>query len=64
VTPAEGYEILWYDENQNLLQSAPTVDADIAGQSTFFISQLKEGECESPKAQIIVIVNPAPTAPV
>jgi gliding motility-associated-like protein/uncharacterized repeat protein (TIGR01451 family) len=63
VTPAEGYEILWYDENQNLLQSAPTVDTDIAGQSTFFISQLKEGECESMKAQINVIVNPAPSAP-
>jgi gliding motility-associated-like protein/uncharacterized repeat protein (TIGR01451 family) len=64
ITPATGYTIKWYDSAMNPLGGAPTISTSAAGSFTYYISQFKEGECESAKATINVTVNAAPVAPV
>ncbi|MDO8967673.1 PKD domain-containing protein, partial [Algoriphagus sp.] len=63
VSPASGYMIKWYDSAMNPLQGAPTVSTSSAGTESFYITQFKEGECESEMAEVTVTINPAPAAP-
>ncbi|WP_243739723.1 DUF11 domain-containing protein, partial [Algoriphagus boseongensis] len=57
VTPASGYTIKWYDQNDNPLSGAPTISTLSAGTFTYKISQTKTGECESAKATVTVNVG-------
>ncbi|PZV86106.1 SprB-like repeat protein, partial [Algoriphagus aquaeductus] len=63
VSPAMGYTLKWYDSDMNPLGGAPTVSTAAAGSFTYYISQFKDGECESAKAPINVTINAAPAAP-
>ncbi|MDP2039694.1 PKD domain-containing protein, partial [Algoriphagus sp.] len=63
VSPATGYIIKWYDSEMNPLQVAPTVSTSSAGTESFYITQFKDGECESEMAEVTVTINPAPAAP-
>ncbi|SDA92901.1 PKD domain-containing protein, partial [Algoriphagus alkaliphilus] len=63
VTPTGDYTITWYDSEMNPLQGAPTVSTSSAGNESFYITQFKEGECESEMAEVTVTINPAPAAP-
>uniref|UniRef100_UPI0004797F84 DUF7507 domain-containing protein n=1 Tax=Algoriphagus mannitolivorans TaxID=226504 RepID=UPI0004797F84 len=57
ITPAAGYTIKWYDQNDNPLSGAPTINTSAAGTFTFKISQTKTGECESAKATVTINVG-------
>ncbi|WP_332914498.1 hypothetical protein [Algoriphagus boritolerans] len=57
VTPATGYTITWYDSDMNPLQSAPEVSTATAGIQTFYITQIKDGECESEMAEVTVNIG-------
>ncbi|MFC5191432.1 hypothetical protein ACFPIK_06605, partial [Algoriphagus aquatilis] len=63
VVPESGYSIKWYDSNGNALAAAPTILTSTVGSQTYFVSQTKVGECESEKAEILVVVNATPSAP-
>ncbi|MDF2156216.1 hypothetical protein P2G54_00010, partial [Algoriphagus sp. CAU 1675] len=62
-TPDSGYTLNWYSDLEMtdfLGNDAPTVDSDVSGLGTFtyYVTQIKDGECESaPEAVNIEIVN-------
>lgn len=53
----------WYDATPTLLAGAPTPSTTTAGTTTYYVSQRNIAGCESAKATINVVVNPAATAP-
>ncbi|WP_158530628.1 DUF7507 domain-containing protein, partial [Algoriphagus yeomjeoni] len=57
VTPAQGYTIKWYDSAMNPLAAAPSISTTTAGTFTYYISQIKSGECESTKALVTIKVD-------
>lgn len=62
-----GLDERWYfDPNQPLetaTSRAPTPDTDIAGVQRFWVSQISDEGCESPKQELKVFVNPEPNVP-
>ncbi len=54
-----GNTLIWYDENQIKLISAPTPSTNNPDTIYYFVSQT-DPNCESPKSKIVVIVNPTP----
>ncbi len=60
---ATGTNLLWYTSATGGTGSAtaPTISTATTGIITYFVSQT--GNCESPRAAIVVTVNPTPTAP-
>ena len=61
---ATGTNLLWYTAATGGTGSAtaPTPSTATAGSTNYYVSQTVNG-CESPRAAITVIVNPAPAAP-
>ena len=61
---ATGTGLLWYTAPTGGVGSAtaPTPSTAAAGSTTYYVSQTT-GSCESPRAAIVVTVNPATTAP-
>ena len=55
-TPATGATLIWYDENNNVLSSAPTVVTTSETENIFYVSQKLNG-CEGPKETITAKVN-------
>jgi hypothetical protein len=62
---ATGTGLLWYTASAGGTGSsnAPKPSTAVVGTANYFVSQTTNG-CESPRAQIAVTVNTAPTAPV
>jgi hypothetical protein len=60
---ASGTGLLWYSAATGGTGSAtaPTVSTATVGSVTYYVSQT--GNCESPRAAIVVTVNPTPLAP-
>ncbi|MCQ2959705.1 MAG: glycosyl hydrolase family 8 [Bacteroidales bacterium] len=59
---AEG-ELVWYDtDKKTKLSKAPTPSTADYGTTTYYVSQILNGE-ESDKAEISVVVNPKPSTP-
>jgi Ig-like domain CHU_C associated/Secretion system C-terminal sorting domain len=60
---ATGTNLLWYTSATGGTGSAtaPTISTTTTGTITYYVSQT--GNCESPRAAIVVTVNPTPTAP-
>jgi Ig-like domain CHU_C associated len=61
---ATGTNLLWYSAATGGTGSAtaPTITTATVGSTTYYVSQT--GNCESPRAAIVVTVNPTPTAPI
>ena len=61
---ATGTGLLWYTAVTGGVGSAtaPTPSTAAAGSTTYYVSQTT-GSCESPRASIVVNINPATTAP-
>src|SRR5262249_3734898 len=61
---ATGSNLLWYTQPTGGTGSAtaPTPSTATPGTTTWYVSQTVNG-CESPRAPVNVIVNPAPAAP-
>jgi hypothetical protein len=57
--------LIWYDENDNILGSAPTPNTTIAGTQIFKVSQKSPlpTNCESAKTTILVTIYDLPIAP-
>jgi gliding motility-associated-like protein/uncharacterized repeat protein (TIGR01451 family) len=68
VIPTEGYQLIFYETNTSVspLSSVPNVDTDQSGAGEFsvWVSQNKDGECESDRVEVKIIVQQAPLAPV
>jgi hypothetical protein len=60
---ATGTNLLWYNSVTGGTGSAtaPTITTSTTGTTTYYVSQT--GNCESPRAAIVVTVNPTPAAP-
>ena len=56
---ATGSNLTWYDSLGNELSEAPTPATDAVGNTSYFVTQ-KDSFCESPQAEIQVIVNELP----
>ena len=66
---ATGINLTWYDSNGIKLTSAPTPSTTSSGTTSYFVTQTFDSvnsfdPCESDKAEIQVIVNPLPLAPI
>lgn len=60
VTPTPGYLLLYYEDNNPEsppLTSVPTVDLTSVGVHSVWVSQIKEGECESRRQEVSVTVE-------
>jgi gliding motility-associated-like protein len=58
-----GNILQWYDAELNRLDETPVPVTTVTGKQVFYVSQINEAlQCEGEKAQITVLVNPAPTA--
>ncbi|MFC4212311.1 hypothetical protein ACFOWA_14025, partial [Pedobacter lithocola] len=53
----------WYNETGQVLQSAPTPSTAVARTLKYYVAQKFDTECEGPKAEIVVTINPLPAAP-
>ncbi|WP_157231767.1 PKD domain-containing protein, partial [Cecembia lonarensis] len=64
VTADAGYSLIFYDSetSPDPLGTVPVVNTDNSGAGTFsvWVSQIKDGECESERVQVSIIVNPLP----
>jgi gliding motility-associated-like protein len=59
--PIAGNTLQWYDAENNALNEAPVPKTNVAGKQIFFVSQVNATlECEGEKAQVTVVINPAP----
>ena len=64
-TPSAGATLNWYGTNATggtATGAAPVPNTAAAGTTTYYVSQ-QIGACESPRTGIVVVVNPAPSAP-
>jgi len=61
---ATGTSLLWYTVATGGVGSAtaPTPSTTATGSTTYYVSQTQTG-CESPRASIVVTINPTPAAP-
>ncbi|RYC72174.1 T9SS type A sorting domain-containing protein [Spirosoma sordidisoli] len=59
---ASGNELRWYDMNGNGSSQAPTPSTENPGTTTYSVSRTAGG-CESPRAEIRVVVKPTPSSP-
>jgi gliding motility-associated-like protein len=62
--PNFGGTLNWYGTNQiggNATINAPTPSTNVIGSYTYYVSQTVLG-CESPRAPLVVVINPLPTA--
>jgi uncharacterized repeat protein (TIGR01451 family) len=60
---AEGYQLRYYPDNNPLskpMQTVPKAKGNVAGESAVWVSQYKEGECESPRRKVIVMLQDCP----
>jgi len=60
IQPLPGTTIKWYDANGAVLPAAPVISTSVPVQFTYYATQTNGTGCESPKTQILVIVNPTP----
>ncbi|SFQ43655.1 Ig-like domain-containing protein [Parafilimonas terrae] len=62
---ATGANLLWYEEATGGIgkTTAPTPSTSTAGTKTYYVSQTINGQCESPRTAITVIVHALPPAP-
>ncbi|MEJ8758051.1 T9SS type A sorting domain-containing protein [Pontibacter sp. H259] len=60
---ATGSNLLWYDSPEDMSGSAtaPTPSTASAGTTTYYVTQTVNG-CESPRAALVVTINPNPVA--
>jgi len=60
---ATGTGLLWYDSPEDMTGSAtaPTPSTATAGTTTYYVTQTING-CESPRAALVVTINPNPVA--
>jgi gliding motility-associated-like protein len=60
-SPAEGNSLQWYDAGLNRLTEAPVPTTAVAGEQTFYVSQINEAlQCEGPTAKVTVLITPVP----
>jgi gliding motility-associated-like protein len=59
---ANGQNIQWYDNNNNLLPGAPTVSTVVPADHVYYVTQSING-CESPKTTVNIHVADIPPAP-
>jgi gliding motility-associated-like protein len=58
-----GNILKWYDSELNPLSETPVPNTNVIGTQTFYVSQINEVlQCEGKKAQVTVLVSPAPVA--
>lgn len=64
-TAAGSNSLIWYDENDSILGSAPTPNTTTVGRQIYKVSQKspEPANCESPKTTITVTINDLPPAP-
>jgi gliding motility-associated-like protein len=61
---SSGYTLQWYDsDGTTVLSSAPTPQTTSTGPTTYYVSQITNNNCESPKASITVTINDLPIPP-
>jgi gliding motility-associated-like protein len=60
---ATGTSLKWYTAGGTLLTGTPTPATAVPGNTTYYVTQTLPGQCESPKAAILVTVNPLPAKP-
>ncbi|MGN6352188.1 MAG: PKD domain-containing protein, partial [Parafilimonas sp.] len=62
---ATGTNLLWYEQATGGTGSAtaPTPSTSLPGTQTYYVSQTINGQCESPRAAITVIVHALPPTP-
>ncbi|RFM33822.1 Ig-like domain-containing protein [Chitinophaga silvisoli] len=60
---ATGTSLKWYTPAGTLLPGPPTPSTTAPGNTTYYVTQTLPGQCESPKAPILVTVNPLPGKP-
>lgn len=58
ITPLPGTTVRWYDKNGVLLNNAPVINTNVAGNVAYLVSQTNSYGCESPKSQIVATVHP------
>lgn len=63
---ATGTLLKWYSTptGGSGSSTAPTPSTSTAGTTTYYVSQTNSFGCESPRASIVVIIKPAPLAPI
>ncbi|WP_440135144.1 PKD domain-containing protein [Chitinophaga sancti] len=61
---ATGTNIKWYTSGGNLLANPPTPATNFPGSTTYYVTQTLPGQCESPKAPLVVTVNALPASPI
>jgi gliding motility-associated-like protein len=59
---AIGTSLFWYDNSTGGIgdPNAPTPETTISGNTTYYVGQTSVGSCPGSRAEIVVIVNPAP----
>ncbi|GAB3180766.1 Ig-like domain-containing protein [Telluribacter humicola] len=62
-TATSGNTLKWYQANDTPLTEAPTPSTSSAGTTTYKVSQVNSGGCESSKVTITVTVSEVPAAP-
>jgi gliding motility-associated-like protein len=60
---ATGPNLKWYNAFGTLLPAAPTPATNVAGTTTYFVTQTITGQCESPRTRITVTILPLPNQP-
>jgi hypothetical protein len=65
-TPSPNCSLNWYSlpTGGTSTQTSPTPSTSTAGLTSYYVSQTIATTCEGPRSEIIVTVNPRPTAPV
>jgi gliding motility-associated-like protein len=59
--PIAGNTLQWYDAEKNALDEAPVPKTNVGDDQIFFVSQVNATlGCEGEKAQVRVVINPAP----
>jgi len=53
-----GTMLKWYDSNGALLNAAPVINTNVAGQFVYYVTQSNSYGCESPKSEIVAVVHP------
>ncbi|RNL55787.1 Ig-like domain-containing protein [Pedobacter jejuensis] len=61
--PDANATLVWYNETGQVLPSAPTPSTATVGTQKYYVAQKFPTGCESPKAEILVTINPLPAAP-
>lgn len=60
VTPDPGYKVHYYNDNDpasSPLSNAPNLDLSKASRFSLWVSQYKEGECESPRKEVQIYIE-------